>query len=349
MTSTPPPPPPGGQQPEHGHPAPHQPLPPQGPPPGYGPPPGQQPGYGPPPGYGQPPQPGYGPPPGYGQPPQPGYGPPPGYGQPYGQPTGGGFSFDLKRLKLADYVIAGGTLLFFVLAFFPWFTFGDDFFGFTLQGWDSGNVTSAFVLFLLATAWAVLPAFVELKLGFPRSWVTVGISALAWLLTLFAWIDSFEGDFSIWALLGFLTATAILVFAVLSLLPELRNRPKLPGGLANAAQWANQPAPGQQSYGQQPYGQQPYGQGGYAQPGPPPQHYSPPPAPPTTPMPTQPPHQGQATPPPSPPPTPPQSTPPSTPPPPTPPSSSYGPPATGGSTASGEGPDTPGSGERPNV
>ena len=69
-----------------------------------------------------------------------------------------------------------------------------------------------------------------------------------WLLTLFAWLDSFDGDFSIWALLGMLTATAILVFAVLSLLPELRNRPALPGGLANAAQWANQPAP---EFGQQ--------------------------------------------------------------------------------------------------
>ena len=45
-----------------------------------------------------------------------------------------------------------------------------------------------------------------------------------------------------------LTATVILVFAVLSLLPELRNRPALPGGLASAAQWANQPAP---EFGQQ--------------------------------------------------------------------------------------------------
>jgi hypothetical protein len=250
---------------------------------------------------------------------------------PFGQPTGsGGFSFDLKRLKLADYVIAGGTLLFFILAFFPWFTFGDEFFGFSLSGFDSGNVTSAFVLFLLATAWAVLPAFVDLKLGFPRSWVTVGIAALAWLLTLFAWIESFDGDFSIWALLGFLTATAILLFAVLSLLPELRNRPALPGGLANAAQWANQPAPefGQQQ-GQQGYGQGGYGQGGYGQPGPPPQSYSPPPPPqPTRQLPTHPPQQHT--------------------PPPTPPSSSYGPPATGGSTASGEGSGTPGTGERPN-
>ena len=183
-------------------------------------------------------------------------------------------------------------------------------------------MTSAFVLFLLATAWALLPAFTDLKLGFPRSWVTVGLAALAWLLTLFAWLESFDGDFSIWALLGLLTATVILVFAVLSLLPELRNRPALPGGLANAAQWANQPAP---DFGQQ-QGQpgQPYGQGGVRPAGPPPQQYAPPPA-----------VRRRRR--------------------PTPPTSSYGPPpggpppAPGGSTASGEGSGTPGSGERPNA
>jgi hypothetical protein len=346
MTASQPPQPPQGGRPEHGHP--HQ-QPPQGPPPGYGqygqqPPPGygpppaygQQPppGYGVPPAYGQQPPPGYGVPPAYGQQPPPGYGPPSGYGpppgypagygppQPYGQPATGaaGFSFDPKRLKVTDYVISAATLLFFVLAFFPWFTLGDDFFGFSLSGFDSSNVTSAFVLFLLATAWAVLPAFVDLRLSFPRSWITVGLATLGWLLTLFAWLESFDGEFSIWALLGFLTATAILLLAVLSLVPEVRNRPALQGGPADAAQWASQPAPDvsrpQQPYGQpaQPYGQpaQPYGQRteSYGQPaesyGQPQQQYSPPPPTPAPP-----------------------------------------PPPSGGSTASGEGSTTTGSGERP--
>jgi hypothetical protein len=241
--SQPPQPPQGGGQPPQ-----------PGPQPGYGQPQGPPPGYqqGPPPGYQQ-----QGPPPGYQQGPPPGYqqGPPPGYGQPnpYGQPagTGGpGFSFDLKKLKMADYVIAGGTILYLVFALFPWYQFGDDeFFGFSLSGFESGNVTSAFVLFLLATAWAVLPAFVDLKIPFPRSWITVGLAALGVLLTLFAWLDTFDVDFSVWALLGFLTSVVILLFAVLALLPELKNRPALPGGLANAAQWANQPAP---EFGQQP-------------------------------------------------------------------------------------------------
>jgi hypothetical protein len=271
MTSSQPPQPPLGGQPPHGN------QPPQQPPPGYGPPPGQ-----PYPGQ-QPPPPGYGPPPAYGQQP-PGYGPPPGSAQnPYGQPAGngGGFSFDPKRLKMADYVIAGLSLLYLVLSWFPWYDLGlGDFLGVdtTISGWvGSGSVKLAFFLFLLATVWALLPAFADVKVGFPRSWITVGLAALGFLLTLFAWFDTFSYDFSIWALLGALTAAGILMFAVLTLLPEVRNRPALPGALAGAAQWANQPArefgPGQQA------------PGGFGRPTPPqaqpPQQYAPPPAPPT--------------------------------------------------------------------
>ena len=292
MTSSQPPQPPlGGQPPQPG----------QQPPPGYSPPPpsGPPPGYAqqPPPGFGQPPPPGYGQPPlppGYGQPP-----PPPGYGHaqpagqnPSGQPqdTGSAVSFDARKLTLASYVIAGLTVLYLVFALFPWFDFGvnlpgvdDSISGFSL----SGNVTTAFVLFLLATAWALLPAFTTMELGFPRAWITVGLALLGFLLTLIAWLKTFQNDvrggtnFSIWALLGMLTATAILVFAVLTLLPELRNRPELPGGLANAAQWANRPAP---EFGPQPGRPAgptsawppppaPYGQ-------PPQQHFAPPPPPP---------------------------------------------------------------------
>ena len=255
------------------------------------------PGYAPQSSYGPPPQPGYGPPPqpGYG-PPAAGYGPPP-YGPPGSGPTGPGtsqaVSMDLKRLRVADYVVAGGTVLYLVFALFPWWDYGVDFFCARLSGVDSGQVSSAFVLFLLATAWALLPAFYDLKLGFPRSWVTVGLAALGFLLTLVAWIDTFDAGFSIWALLGLLTAAVILVFAVLTLLPELRSRPALPGALQGAAQWATQPAP--QPPGGAPQGSAPSGH-----------------TPPTAPMPTA--GQGDATaviqqppppPPPPPPPTPP--------------------------------------------
>jgi hypothetical protein len=314
MTSSQPPQPPlGGQPPQPG----------QQPPPGYAPPPPSgPPPAGPPPGYAQQPPPGYGqqPPPGYGQqPPPPGYGhPQPGGQNPFAQPqaSGGGISFDAKKLTLASYVIGGLTVLYLIFGLFPWFDFGvnlpgvdDSISGFSL----SGNVTTAFVLFVLATAWALLPAFTDLDLGFPRAWITVGLAALGFLLTLIAWLKTFQDDvrggtnFSIWALLGMLTATAILVFAVLTLLPELRNRPAIPGGVANAAQWANRPAA--------EFGQQPVRPAGPASSGPPAPPYG------------QPPQQQFA-------------------PPPPPPAAggapSYGPPpeappAPGGSTASGEG------------
>jgi hypothetical protein len=189
------------------------------------------------------PQPGYGPPPGA----QPPAGPPSGHST-YGQPTGSGqgVSFDAKRLKMADYAIAGLTLLFLVLSFFTWYDLGDDFFGvdISISGWTDGQIKFAFFLFLLATVWALLPAVTHIEVGFPRSLVTVGLAALGFLLTLFAWFDTFDFEFSIFALLGMLTAAAILAFAVLSLLPELRNRPALPGALSSASQWANRTGSG---------------------------------------------------------------------------------------------------------
>jgi hypothetical protein len=260
--------------------------PPYGPPPGYGWPPGHgqvpsgQPPYGQP--YGQPQygQPQYGPPPGYGQPP--GYGPPPGYGQPYGGPlpygphagAGTGISSDLKKLSLADYAVAGGTLIFFVLALFPWWSYGDDLFGYSRSGFDDGTVSTAFLLFLLATVWTLLPAFLDLRLGFPRAWVTVGLAGLGFVLTLSAWIESMTVSFQVWPLLGMLTAGAILLFAVLSLLPQVRNRRSEPGGPAGADQRADRPAsdawrPAERT--------QPYGQTGHDRPGPGAGHAPPPP------------------------------------------------------------------------
>jgi hypothetical protein len=193
---------------------------------------------------------------------------------------------DLKKLRMADYVIAGGTVLYLILGVLTWVSLGS-IFGLKIPGADisgfsfDGNVSFAFVLFLLATAWAVLPAFFSLEVGFPRSYVTVGLAGLGLLLTLFAWIHSLRFEFKIVPLLALLTAAAIAVFAVFTLLPELRGGPALPGGLAKAGQWANQRGP--------EFGQQPGSSSAPAAspPGAPPQQYSPPPpqryAPPPTP------------------------------------------------------------------
>jgi hypothetical protein len=143
-----------------------------------------------------------------------------------------GLSVDFRRLPVAAYVVAGGTLLYLVLALFPWWDYGDRFFFGRLSGFSSGQVNSAFVLFLMATAWSLLPAFHDAAVGFPRAGITVGLAGLGFLLTAIAWIDTFDAGFSIWALLGLLTAAAILGFSVLTLLPELRKPPAPPGAPA---------------------------------------------------------------------------------------------------------------------
>jgi hypothetical protein len=146
--------------------------------------------------------------------------PPAGHGAPAG-------ATDLTRLRTADHVVAGGTLLFLVLALLPWRAYGDEFFGLSYSGFQSsGTVHAAFALFLLATAWTLLPAFHDLGTRFRRAWITVGLAALAFLLTLVAWLGSFDAGFSIWALLGFLTATGILLSVLVPVLP--RKQPPAP-------------------------------------------------------------------------------------------------------------------------
>lgn len=231
---------------------------------------GQQGGYGQPVGQGQ-----YGQQ--YGQQ-QPGPSGQQQYGQqygpgPYGQqgPGGGGAGFDLKKLTLADYVVGGSVVLYLLFMVFPWFS--EDFgFGasFSVNGFDSGLLTFAFILLLVAAVWSLLPAFVDLRTPFPRGFVTVGLTGLVFLMTLIEWISTFDAGFSIFALLTFLVSAAALAFAVLGLLPELKNRSSLPGGVGQAAQWANQPAPqfgqhGESGPQQGQYGQQPHGQSGYGQ------------------------------------------------------------------------------------
>ncbi len=222
--------------------------------PPYGQPPQGQPPYGQAP-YGQAPygQAPYGQPP-YGQAPygQPPYGQAP-YGQaPYGQaphgqpPRPAGAGFDLKRLKLADVVVAAGALVYLVLAILPWIDFDEVYFSddYDVNGFSlSGLVTLSFVLLLAAAVWALLPAVTDLRLGFPRSWVTVGLAGLALLFTLIAWIQALGYEFSVVGLLALLVTAAVVAFAVLRLLPELRTRPAVPGGLSGAAQWADQPVP----------------------------------------------------------------------------------------------------------
>ena len=233
---------------------------------GYGQPQYGQPQYGQPQ-YGQQPW----SPPGYGQPQygqQPPWGQPPGQQAPvqqsYAQRAGSGtqVGFDRKRLDRGDYLVALCAAAFLLFATLPWFTF-DFGFGFaeSINGFDFALVTTAAVLLVLAAVWALLPTVVDLGLPFPRGFVTVGLTSLAFLLTLVEWLSTFEGGFSLFALLTILAATAALTVAVLTLLRRLGTRPAAAVG---GTSWPPQQQPGQpwQLPGQQPtHGHQPaYGQ-----------------------------------------------------------------------------------------
>ncbi|SDL62990.1 hypothetical protein SAMN05660642_00487 [Geodermatophilus siccatus] len=258
--------------------------------PGYGQPSYGQPGYG----YGQPghaaqyPQP-HGQPP-YGQSPwgQPAYGQQTPWGQPYGQQlpaqqpwapparSGPQVGLDRKRVYRGDWLVALCAVAFLFSAALPWFTF-DFGFGFSesINGFDFSLVTTAAVLLVLAAAWSLLPAVVDLGLPFPRGFVTVGLTSLALLLTLVGWLSTFEGGFSPFALLTFLTAAAAVVVAVLTLLRQPHSRPvTTPGGTSWPTQQTGQP------WQPAPYGQQ---QPPHAAPSAPEQSPSTPPGPATPP------------------------------------------------------------------
>jgi hypothetical protein len=152
------------------------------------------------------------------------------------------------RLHLADQAIAAGTVLFLVVALLPWLRVhgidvGGSFRtpGFSLNGFDLGLVTLAFVLLVLATVWTLLPSFTEMPVPFPRPAVTVGLTALAFLFTLTEWLRALDVGFSLIGLLAVLVAGATLGFAVLRLLADM-DLPGLPGGLARVTRWADRPA-----------------------------------------------------------------------------------------------------------
>jgi hypothetical protein len=169
--------------------------------------------------------------------------PNPGFGAP--PERGGGV-----RLDLADLAVVAGALLYLVFAVIPWFSIdgidvgaGFSTPGFSINGFDSGLVTLAFLLLLAAAVWAVLPALTDLPVPFPRAALTAGLAASVFLLTLIEWLRTFDLGFSVMALLTVLVAAATLGFALLRLLPEVRGS-NPPGGGANAAQRAGQQAPG---------------------------------------------------------------------------------------------------------
>ena len=161
---------------------------------------------------------------------------------------------------MASYVIAGVTLLYLILSFFPWYSFGERLLR-RRRDSAAGRSGQREARRSSCSCW---PRCGRCCRPSPTSsWASRGPgSRSAWprsgfLLTLFAWFDTFNVGFSIWALLGTLDGGGD---------PGVRR----PGAAAGAAQPAgpagrpgrtprsgpNQPAPGSAAArGPGPYGQ----------------------------------------------------------------------------------------------
>jgi hypothetical protein len=134
-------------------------------------------------------------------------------------------------LGRADLGLVAGTLIYLLFMILPWYRVdpydlgsGYSFPGSSANGFDSGLVVAAFVLLMLATGWALLPAFVEVPVPFPRALITVVLAVVVLLLTLVEWLSDVDDGFTLMGLLTLLSSVAVLALAVLRLLAELRER-----------------------------------------------------------------------------------------------------------------------------
>ncbi|QXG77237.1 hypothetical protein KUM42_06900 [Modestobacter sp. L9-4] len=133
------------------------------------------------------------------------------------------------RPARADVVVAAGTVVFLVLLLVPWYRregfdlgYGHRVEATSANGLDSGLLVTALVLLVLASAWALLPAVADVPTPFPRALVTTGLVALAFLVTVLAWLSSLDLGFSLPGLLAVLTVAAMLAVSLRRLLPQAR-------------------------------------------------------------------------------------------------------------------------------
>ncbi|GAB3364876.1 hypothetical protein [Modestobacter lapidis] len=129
-----------------------------------------------------------------------------------------------RRPAVHDLVPAAGALLYVVLGLLPWAAVTLDVLGrISASGYGfSVLVPIGAVLLVAAGAWALLTAVVAVPVPFPRSGVTLGLAAPAFLLTLVTWLRSTDYGFEPVPLLALLVTVAVAVSAARALLPELR-------------------------------------------------------------------------------------------------------------------------------
>jgi hypothetical protein len=136
----------------------------------------------------------------------------------------------LGRLALGDRLVAGGALLYVLLGVLPWASVTYDVLGrISASGYGfSFLVPVAAVLLVAAAAWTLAPALGAPPVGFPRSTVTLGLAALALLLTLVTWLRSTDYGVEPVPLLALLLTVAVAAAAARSLRAEWRAAPSSP-------------------------------------------------------------------------------------------------------------------------
>jgi|tagenome__1003787_1003787.scaffolds.fasta_scaffold20523983_2 hypothetical protein len=165
------------------------------------------------------------------------------------EPARSGSRVDLGRLHRADCLVAAGTVLYLLFLALPWFSvdafdLGSGFRspGVSANGFDSGLLVLAAVLLVLATVWALLPAFAEVPAPSPRALPTAALAALAVVLTLVEWLSDLDLGFALMGLLALLSAIAVLVSATVRLLAEVLGPGSLPGRLGRVVRSADRSA-----------------------------------------------------------------------------------------------------------
>lgn len=135
-----------------------------------------------------------------------------------------------RRWDRRDLVVAVGALLYLLLGFLPWASVTYEVLGrIRASGYGfSFLVPVAAALLVAAAGWALAPALGAPPVGFPRSAVTLGLAALAVLLTLVTWLRSTDYGFEPVPLLALLLTGAVAAAAARSLLQEWRVAPSSP-------------------------------------------------------------------------------------------------------------------------
>ena len=143
-----------------------------------------------------------------------------------------------RRGTRRDVAVAGGALLYLLLGLLPWAPVTYDVLGrISASGYGfSFLVPVAAVLLVAAAAWTLAPALGAPPVGFPRSTVTLGLAALAVLLTLVTWLRSTDYGVEPVPLLALLVAVAVAAAAARSLRAEWR--------AASSSRSAEEAAPG---------------------------------------------------------------------------------------------------------